>query len=79
MLPQSADRRVLAAASEIVKKGLARITLLGRPAEVAANADKHGIDISGCEVLDFLVSGGAVVSLTFRLILLFCEKKLSMQ
>ncbi|PSC72597.1 phosphate acetyltransferase [Micractinium conductrix] len=56
VLPESADRRVLAAASEIVKKGLARITLLGRPAEVAANADKHGIDISGCEVLDFLDS-----------------------
>lgn len=31
---QSSDRRVLAAAAEIVKKGLARITLLGKPQEV---------------------------------------------
>lgn len=32
--PQSSDRRVLAAAAEVVKKGLARVTLLGKPAEV---------------------------------------------
>ena len=31
---QSSDRRVLAAAAEIMKKGLARITLLGKPEEV---------------------------------------------
>lgn len=55
--PQSADRRVLAAAAEVVKKGLARVTLLGRPAEVQATAEKFNIDISGCDVLDFLVGG----------------------
>lgn len=54
---QSADRRVLAAASEVVKKGLARVTLLGKPAEVAAAAEKFRVDISGCSVLDFLVGG----------------------
>ena len=54
---QSADRRVLAAASEVVKKGLARVTLLGKPAEVATAAEKFRVDISGCSVLDFLVGG----------------------
>ncbi|KAL4444345.1 hypothetical protein ABPG75_012082 [Micractinium tetrahymenae] len=54
VLPESADRRVLAAAAEIVKKGLARVTLLGKPAEVAATAEKFNIDISACDVLDFL-------------------------
>ncbi|KAI3427945.1 hypothetical protein D9Q98_006335 [Chlorella vulgaris] len=54
VLPESADRRVLAAAAEIVKKGLARITLLGKPSEVEACATKFNVDISGCDVLDFL-------------------------
>lgn len=58
--PQSADRRVLAAAAEVIKKGLARVTLLGKPAEVQATAEKFNIDISGCDVLDFLVGAGCL-------------------
>jgi BioD-like phosphotransacetylase family protein len=61
VLPESADRRVLAAAAEIVKKGLARITLLGKPAEVQAAADKFNIDVSGCSVLDFLDTSNPLV------------------
>ncbi|PRW56388.1 phosphate acetyltransferase isoform A [Chlorella sorokiniana] len=61
VLPESADRRVLAAAAEIVKKGLARITLLGKPAEVQAAAEKFNIDVSGCSVLDFLDTSNPLV------------------
>ena len=48
---------MLAAAAEVVKKGLARVTLLGKPAEVAAAAEMFGVDVSGCAVLDFAVGG----------------------
>lgn len=52
VLPESYDKRVLAAAAEVVSKRLARITLLGKEEEVRASAERFGIDISGCEILD---------------------------
>jgi phosphotransacetylase len=49
---QGNDPRVLKAASEVTLRGLAKITLLGDPATVAAEAKKMGADISHCKVVD---------------------------
>ena len=43
---------MLSAAAEVVRRGLARITLLGEPGEVAAAANRFNADISGCAVVD---------------------------
>lgn len=53
VLPESADRRVLAAAAEVTKKGLAKVTLLGKESEVRANAEKFDVDLSGIDILDY--------------------------
>lgn len=55
LLLQSGDKRVLTAASEIVRKGLATVTLLGEPEAVAQDADRLGLDLSGIEVIDHMV------------------------
>lgn len=52
---QSGDKRVLTAATEIVRKGLATVTLLGDPEAVAQDADRLGLDLSGIEVIDHMV------------------------
>jgi phosphate acetyltransferase len=52
VLPEGTDRRVLAAAAEVTRRGLARVTLLGAPAAVAAAAARFNSDISACAVLD---------------------------
>ena len=52
---QSGDRRVLTAAAEIVRKGLAKVTLLGDPDVVSQDADRLGVDLSGVNVIDHMV------------------------
>lgn len=52
VLPEGSEPRVLKAASEVTLRDLAKITLLGDPATVAAEAKKLGADISGCRVVD---------------------------
>eukprot|EP00891_Asterochloris_glomerata_P000462 jgi/Astpho2/462/Aster-03507 len=56
VLPESGDKRVLIAAAEVVRKGLAKITLLGNPETIQAQAAKLGMDISGCQIVDHLNS-----------------------
>lgn len=46
VLPEAMDPRVLAAAEELTARGLAKITLLGDPEPVQAEASRLGIDIS---------------------------------
>ena len=53
---QSGDKRVLTAATEIVRKGLARVTLLGDPEAVSQDADRLGLDLTGINVVDHMVS-----------------------
>ena len=55
-LLQSGDKRVLTAATEIVRKGLATVTLLGDPEAVSQDADRLGLDLSGIEVIDHMVT-----------------------
>ncbi len=50
VLPEGEDARVVKAAAEVVKQGLARITLLGNKDEIAkANPD---VDLTGVNVID---------------------------
>ena len=53
---QSGDKRVLTAATEIVRKGLAKITLLGDPESVSQDADRLGLDLTGITVVDHMVT-----------------------
>ncbi|GIL76328.1 hypothetical protein Vretimale_5892 [Volvox reticuliferus] len=57
VLPESVDKRVLAAAAEATARGLAKITLLGDPATVASEGKKLGLDLTGCEVVNPASSG----------------------
>lgn len=50
---------MIKAASEVTAKGYAKITLLGDPQQVAAEAKKLGADISGCTVVDPKVRAAA--------------------
>ena len=56
VLPEAADKRILQAAAEVTSRGLASITLLGDPDEIAASARQFNIDISRCTILDFMKS-----------------------
>ena len=58
---QSSDKRVLTAATEIVRKGLATVTLLGDPEVVSQDADRLGLDLSGIEVVDHMVRSHALL------------------
>lgn len=49
---QGMEPRVIKAASEVTAKGYAKITLLGDPQQVTAEAKKLGADISGCSIVD---------------------------
>jgi hypothetical protein len=49
---------VIKAASEVTAKGFAKLTLLGDPVAIAAEAKKLGADISGCAIVHPAVRGG---------------------
>ena len=52
VLPESYDERMLFAAQKIVEQGLAKIVILGNPAEVQATAAAKGVNLAGIEVLE---------------------------
>jgi phosphate acetyltransferase len=52
VLPESYDERMLFAAQQVVEQGLAKIVILGNPAEVNAAAAARGVSLAGVEVLD---------------------------
>jgi phosphate acetyltransferase len=52
VLPEGTDDRILRATEIVLKRGVARITLLGRPDEVHGRAAALGLDLSGAAVLD---------------------------
>lgn len=54
VLPESGDLRVLEAAAEVTKKGLARVTLLGDPETVRKAAAEAGVDLTGVEIEDYV-------------------------
>lgn len=50
VLPEGTEARILRAAAEVTRKGLAHITLLGEPAAVQAEARRIAVDISAVSV-----------------------------
>jgi len=56
VLPESYDERMLFAAEKIVEQGLAKIIILGNPAEVLATAEAKGISLNGVEIEDPITS-----------------------
>lgn len=40
MLPESLDKRILAAAADVTQRGLARVTLLGDPTTVQVGRER---------------------------------------
>jgi phosphate acetyltransferase len=52
VLPEAGDERVLRAAEELAHRGVASLTLLGDPADVAARIEKLGLDLADVAVID---------------------------
>ena len=52
VLPEGNDDRILAAAEQLLLRGVADLTLLGRPDEIAARATALGLGLPGVRVID---------------------------
>ncbi len=52
VLPEGEEKRNIAAASKVVKEGLARVTLLGDPAKIAETAKTLGVDLEGVQIVN---------------------------
>jgi phosphate acetyltransferase len=52
VLPEGTDERVLRATETVLRRGVAAVTLLGRPAEIRARAAALGLDLTGAALLD---------------------------
>ena len=50
VLPEGTDRRVVAAAAEVIRRGIADVILLGSEKEIKETAD--GLDLSGARIID---------------------------
>ena len=50
VLPEGEDKRVVQAASQTIKEGIAKVVLLGNEAEIKAN--NPGVDLNGVEIVD---------------------------
>lgn len=51
VLPEGNDDRILRAAATVLKRGIARVTILGEDAEVRDRASKLGVDLDAATVL----------------------------
>ncbi|MBQ1071822.1 phosphate acetyltransferase [Micromonospora sp. C31] len=52
VLPEGAEERILRATEILLRRGVADITLLGRPDDIARRTRELGIDITGAQVVD---------------------------
>lgn len=52
VLPEGAEPRILKAAEILLRRGVARLTLLGEESEVRSQASQLGVDISAAKVLN---------------------------
>lgn len=50
VLPEGTEPRTQEAAVRVVRQGLARVTLLGKPDEIAAHARARGLDLAGVAI-----------------------------
>jgi phosphate acetyltransferase len=56
VLPEGEDPRAIAAATQIVREGTAKITLLGREKIIRATAEREGVSLDGVDLADPAVS-----------------------
>ncbi|MER7416278.1 phosphate acetyltransferase [Micromonospora peucetia] len=56
VLPEGAEERILRATEILLRRGVAEITLLGRPDDIARRTRELGIDITGARVVDPVTS-----------------------
>ncbi|MGC5021572.1 phosphate acetyltransferase [Micromonospora sp. DT47] len=52
VLPEGTEERILRAAEILLRRGVADLTLLGRPDDVARRTRELGIDVTGADVVD---------------------------
>lgn len=52
VLPEGNDDRILQAADEVLKKGMAKLIILGDPAAISARANELSLDLSAAELMD---------------------------
>ncbi|MEV0805833.1 phosphate acetyltransferase [Micromonospora sp. NPDC050200] len=57
VLPEGAEERILRAAEILLRRGVADLTLLGRPDDVTRRTRELGIDVTGADVVDPATSG----------------------
>ncbi len=56
VLPEGTEERILRAAEILLRRGVADLTLLGRPDDIARRTRELGIDITGAQVVDPVTS-----------------------
>ena len=64
VLPEGTDERILRATEILLRRGVAELTLLGGPDDVARRTRELGIDLTGAEVVDPAASAGGTSSPT---------------
>jgi phosphate acetyltransferase len=52
VLPEGAEERIMRAAETLLRRGVAELTLLGDPAEIARRAREFGVDIGAARIVD---------------------------
>jgi phosphate acetyltransferase len=52
VLPEGNDKRIVKAAGEVLARGLAKLTILGNPDEVAKIANEEGVSLAGATIID---------------------------
>ncbi|WP_410811740.1 phosphate acetyltransferase [Micromonospora sp. 067-2] len=57
VLPEGAEERILRAAEILLRRGVAELTLLGRPDDIARRTRELGIDVADAHVVDPVTSG----------------------
>ncbi|QGN47047.1 phosphate acetyltransferase [Micromonospora sp. WMMD558] len=57
VLPEGSEERILRAAEILLRRGVADLTLLGRPDDIARRTRELGVDIAGVRVVDPVTSG----------------------
>ncbi|NJP32242.1 phosphate acetyltransferase [Micromonospora thermarum] len=56
VLPEGSEERILRAAEILLRRGVADLTLLGRPDDIARRTRELGVDIAGARVVDPVAS-----------------------
>lgn len=52
VLPEGSEERTVQAAQKITGQGIAKVTLIGNPAQIQAVAEKFGVNLAGVDIID---------------------------